>query len=271
MNHHRVKPDQHLKLNDHDAQDTGEYQAEGEAKERTEHLRQKLDALQERLYAEGTRAVLVVFQGMDTSGKDGTIRHVMSGVNPQGCIVTSFKAPTPTEKSHDFLWRVHAACPPRGYIGIFNRSHYEDVLITRAHDEITDKEAQRRMRQIRDFEKMLTESGTRILKFFLHLSKDEQKARLLARLDRPEKRWKFSQQDIAERVFWKAYRKAYEEAISATSTKEAPWFVVPSDHKWYRNLVVAEHLVQALEEMDPHPPKLKGLDWGKLRQDVSES
>jgi PPK2 family polyphosphate:nucleotide phosphotransferase len=271
MNHYRVKPDTRVNLDEHDARDTGDYKHKAEVAERTEHLRQKLDGLQELLYAEGKSAVLVVLQGIDTGGKDGTIRHVMSGVNPQGCIVTSFKAPTPLETAHDFLWRTHAACPPHGYIGIFNRSHYEDVLVTRVHEMITDKEAERRLHQIREFEKMLTRNGTRILKFFLHISEDEQKKRLLERLDNADKHWKFSAQDLKERGYWKAYQKAFEEALSATSTEEAPWFVVPSNHKWYRNWVVADCLVQTLEEMDPHPPKVDGLDWKKLRQDLSES
>ena len=260
-----------MNLHDRDAGDTGDYTSEEETADRTEQLRRKLDGLQERLYAEGSRAVLVVLQGIDTAGKDGTIRHVMSGVNPQGCVVTSFNTPTPLEKAHDFLWRVHAACPAHGHIGIFNRSHYEDVLITRVHGWITDKEAQHRLRQIREFEKILTNNGTRILKFFLHISKEEQKKRLLARLNDPEKRWKFSRQDVKERGYWKAYRKAFEEALSATSTEAAPWFVVPADHKWYRNLVVADRLVHALEDMDPHPPKIHGIQWRKVGRKVSEA
>ncbi|HLX63026.1 MAG TPA: polyphosphate kinase 2 family protein [Planctomycetota bacterium] len=271
MKHYRVKPDKRVNLDDYDAHDTGGYKHEEEVADRTEKLRQKLDALQERLYAEGSRAVLIVLQGIDTGGKDGTIRHVMSGVNPQGCIVTSFKTPTLPEKAHDFLWRIQAACPPYGFIGIFNRSHYEDVLITRVHKSITDKEAKHRLSQIRDFEKMLSNNRTRILKFFLHISKDEQKKRLLARLDDPDKHWKFSAQDLKERGYWKAYRKAFEEALSATSTEESPWFVVPANHKWYRNLVVADCLVAALEDMNPRPPKAHGIDWKKLREEVSAS
>lgn len=271
MNHDRVHPDKSLNLHDDGARDTGNYKSKGETVDRTERLRLTLDALQERLYAEGSRAVLMVLQGINSAGKDGTIRHVMSGVNPQGCIVTSFKAPTPLEQAHDFLWRIHAACPPRGYIGIFNRSHYEDVLVTRVHNTITDKEAEHRLHQIRDFEKMLTHNGTRILKFFLHISEDEQKKRLLERLDNADKHWKFSLQDLKERGYWKAYQKAFEEALSATSTEEAPWFVVPANHKWYRNLVVADRLVQTLTEMDPQPPKVDGIDWKKMRRDVSET
>jgi PPK2 family polyphosphate:nucleotide phosphotransferase len=267
----RLKPGVRLKLHRLDSGDTGDYASAEEAEPRTEQLRQKLDMLQERLYAEGRRAVLVVLQGMDTSGKDGTIRHVLSGVNPQGCIVTSFKTPTPTENAHDFLWRIHAACPPRGYIGIFNRSHYEDVLITRVHGWITEKEAESRLQQIRKFEKMLAENGTRVLKFFLHISKGEQKKRLLERMERPDKHWKYSPQDIKERSYWGAYQKTFEQVLSATSTREAPWFVVPADHKWFRNLVVATSLVKALEEMDPSAPKLRGLDWAKLRREMVKS
>jgi len=271
MNHYRVKPGQAVDLHDHDAHDTGDYENKEEATERTEHLRQKLDALQELLYAEGNRAVLIVLQGIDTAGKDGTIRHVMSGVNPQGCRVTSFKAPTPLEVTHDFLWRIHAACPPHGYIGIFNRSHYEDVLITKVHDSITEKETGRRLGEIRDFEKMLTNSGTRVLKFFLHISEKEQKQRLLERLDNADKHWKFSLQDLKERGYYQSYQKAFDDALSATSTEESPWFVVPANHKWYRNLVVAENLVHALKDMDPQLPKIHDMDWKKLRHDVEET
>jgi PPK2 family polyphosphate:nucleotide phosphotransferase len=271
MKRYRIKPGKRVNLNDYDARETGDYMSKEEAVDRTEHLRQKLDGLQERLYAEGSRAVLIVLQGIDAAGKDGTIRHVMSGVNPQGCIVTSFKIPTPLEKAHDFLWRVHKACPPHGYLAIFNRSHYEDVLITRVHGWISSKEAQRRLGEIRDFEKMLSSSGTRILKFFLHISKDEQKKRFLERLDDSDKRWKFSPQDRKERGYWKAYHKAFEEAISATSTEEAPWFIVPANHKWYRNLVVADCLVQAFEDMDPRPPKIHGMHWKKIRREILET
>lgn len=271
MKDYYVKPQRRLRLPDHDAGDTGSYAGEKDAGARTEQLKRKLDELQERLYAEGRRALLVVLQGIDTSGKDGTIRHVMSGINPEGCVVTSFKTPTPIEIAHDFLWRVHVACPSRGYIGIFNRSHYEDVLITRVHGWINEAEAKHRLEEIRDFEKLLTRSGTRIVKFFLHISKEEQRKRLLARLDDKDKHWKFSAQDLKERGYWKAYQRAFEEALSATSTKEAPWYVVPANHHWYRNLVVAEHLVQTLREMDPKPPKSPGVDWKKLRRQVSRS
>ena len=271
MQHHRVKSGHHVDLEKHDPGDTGDYKVESEAASRINGLRQKLDALQERLYAEGTRALLVVLQGIDTAGKDGAIRHVMSGINPQGCIVTPFKTPTPREEAHDFLWRAHAACPPRGYIGIFNRSHYEEVLITRVHDLITDKVAERRLQAIRDFEAALTNDGTRVLKFFLHISKDEQKARILGRVDDANKHWKISPADLGERRYWDAYQTAFEQALSATSTDDAPWFIVPANHKWYRDLVVAQHVVNALEDMDPRAPKLADIDWTRLRQDVLES
>lgn len=271
MNRYRVAPNSRVSLQDHHANDTGAYKRAEDAADRTVQLKLTLDAMQERLYAEGTRAVLVVLQGIDTAGKDGTIRHVMGGLNPQGCIVASFKTPTPLEQEHDFLWRVHASCPPHGYIGIFNRSHYEDVLITRVHGRLTDKEAQRRFGQIRAFEELLTDNGTRILKLFLHISKEEQKTRLLARVDDPAKHWKVSPQDLKERGYWKEYKEAFEEALTATSTAAAPWYVVPANHKWYRNLVVADLLVHALEEMDPRPPTSHGIDWTKVRKEVTES
>lgn len=265
-----VPPGSRIKLSDIDPANTHGVQ-KSEASERLAKNLERLSVLQYLLYAESRRSLLVVLQGIDAGGKDGTIRHVMSGLNPQGVSVTAFKVPEGAEKRHDYLWRVHQAVPEWGQIGIFNRSHYEDVLITRVHGWITDKEAQRRLRQIRDFEKTLTNNGTRILKFLLHISKEEQKRRLLARLDNADKRWKFSAQDIKERGYWKAYQRAFEEALSATSTEEAPWFVVPADHHWYRNLVVADYLVRALEDMDPRPPKIHGIDWKKLRKRVSET
>jgi PPK2 family polyphosphate:nucleotide phosphotransferase len=226
----------------------------------------RLDGLQERLYANGHRALLIVLQGMDTSGKDGTIKHVMSGVNPQGCRVVAFKAPSKEELSRDFLWRVHREVPPKGFIGIFNRSHYEDVLITRVHGWISDKVAKRRFNQIKEFEDLLYESGTAILKFFLHISKDEQKERLEARVRDPEKRWKWSSGDLEERQLWEDYMQAFEQVMSATSTECAPWYVVPANRKWYRNLVVADRVVAALEEMKlKTPPEPEGVDFRKLK------
>jgi PPK2 family polyphosphate:nucleotide phosphotransferase len=240
--------------------DTGPFKDKADAKPETEKLLEHLDQLQYRLYAEGRRSLLIILQGMDTSGKDGTIRHVMSGVSPQSCQVTSFKVPTAEERAHDFLWRIHRAVPAAGNMGIFNRSLYEDVLVTRVHGQISDDEAKRRFNRINDFEKLLVQSGTTILKFYLGISKEEQKKRLESRLKDPDKRWKLSPADIAERRFWPQYQKYYAEAIKATSTKHAPWYLVPANHKWYRNHFVAYTIVKTLKEMNPQfPPAAKGL------------
>jgi len=266
MNAHRVNPESRVKLNKLPTDDTGKYDPKNDGKDqaqaRTDELLEKLAILQERLYANGEQALLIVLQGMDTSGKDGTIKHVMSGVNPQGCRVTSFKAPSTRELSHDFLWRVHQETPPRGYIGLFNRSYYEDVLITRVHDMISDKVAKQRFGQINDFERLLQQNGTTVLKFFLHISKDEQRKRLEARIQNPEKRWKFNPTDVAERKRWSTYVDVYEDALSATSTECAPWYIVPADYKWYRNLVVAEAVLTALQAMNLRcPPPPDGIDF----------
>ena len=206
----------------------------------------ELSSLQEWMYAAQTHSVLMVLQGLDTSGKDGTISHVMSSMNPQGCDVASFKVPTPDEAAHDFLWRIHKQTPGKGMITIFNRSHYEDVLVTRVHKLVSDEVVQTRYGQIRNFEKLLADENTIVLKFFLHLSKDEQKARLLAREDDPEKAWKLSAADWKERGFWDDYITAYEDALGATAAPAAPWYVVPADHKWFRNLAIATTLVETL-------------------------
>jgi PPK2 family polyphosphate:nucleotide phosphotransferase len=265
-----VKGGRKLSLGSYDPDDTGEYkkndQGKAKAKAETAKLIARLDGLQERLYANATRSLLVVLQGMDTSGKDGTIKSVMSGVNPQGCKVVAFKAPSKDELAHDFLWRVHREVPPNGYIGIFNRSHYEDVLITRVHGWVSDKVVKRRYDQIKEFEELLTENGTTILKFFLHISKEEQKERLEARIADPEKRWKWNSGDLEERKLWDEYLKAFEDVISATSTDCAPWYIVPANRKWYRNLVVADRIVNVLEDMKlKTPPAPDGVDFTKLR------
>jgi PPK2 family polyphosphate:nucleotide phosphotransferase len=222
-----------------------------------------LTELQGRLWAEGRRAVLLVLQGMDTSGKDGTIRHVFAGVNPQACRVASFKVPTGTELAHDYLWRIHALCPAHGEIGIFNRSHYEDVVVARVKQLVPKDVWRHRFRHIREFERTLSDEGTRVLKVFLHISKDEQRERLQARLDDPTKTWKFRLGDVDDRKLWDDFMDAYEEALTETSTDWAPWHVVPADHKWVRNFAVATLLVDTLRDMDPKlpdpPPELKGL------------
>jgi len=258
-----------FKLKAYDPDETGEYkktdQGKDKAKAETTKLIAKLAGLQERLYANATRSVLIVLQGMDTSGKDGTIRNVMYGVNPQGCRVVSFKVPSKEELAHDFLWRVHREVPPNGHVGIFNRSHYEDVLITRVHGWVSDATVKRRFNQIKEFEELLHENGTVILKFFLHISKAEQKERLEARIADPEKRWKWNSSDLEERKLWDRYVQAYEDAISVTSTKHAPWYIVPANRKWYRNLVVAERVVEALEGLKlKTPPGPEGVDFSKI-------
>jgi len=270
MKKYRVEPDSKLRLDKYDPDDTGKYKKTDKGKDKartiTSELTAKLQSLQERLYANADRSLLIVLQGMDTSGKDGTIKQVMSGVNPQGCHVATFKTPSSNELAHDFLWRVHSQVPPNGHIGIFNRSHYEDVLITRVHKMISDKVETQRLNQIKEFEELLTENGTTILKFFLHISKDEQKERLNARIRAPEKRWKLNEGDLEERKLWTDYMKAFEDVLSATSTASAPWYIVPANHKWYRNLIVAERVVDALEDMKLKcPPAPKGMDFKRLK------
>ena len=223
-------------------------------------LNDELAALQERLWAERSRSLLVVLQAMDTAGKDSTIKNVFSGVNPQGVHVTSFKAPTSTELEHDFLWRIHAAAPGDGDIGVFNRSHYEDVLVVRVKELVSESVWRERYELINNFERQLTHGGTTIIKFFLHISESEQAKRLQARLDNPAKRWKFNPDDLTERARWPAYQQAYQEAIENTSTSHAPWHIIPSDRKWYRNWAVARVVVDALTEMNPQYPDPPELD-----------
>jgi PPK2 family polyphosphate:nucleotide phosphotransferase len=226
-----------------------------------------LAALQDMLYAQDRWAVLLVFQAMDAAGKDGTIKHVMSGVNPQGCQVYSFKAPSAEDLDHDFLWRCMKYVPERGRVGIFNRSYYEETLVVRVHSEflakqtlppelITKKIWKERFEDIRNFERYLTRNGVIILKFFLHVSKGEQKRRFLERLENPEKNWKFSANDIKERAFWNDYMRAYEDLIRNTSAPEAPWYVVPADNKWFTRIVVAAAVIEALDALDLHYPKV---------------
>ncbi len=214
-----------------------------------------------RLYAENRRAVLLVLQGMDTAGKDGTIRTVMTGINPQSCQIASFKQPSQLELDHDFLWRIHNAVPRRGNIGIFNRSHYGDVLVVRVHQLVSEAELETRYDRINDFERLLVEGKVTILKCFLHISKEEQRERLQARLDNPDKRWKFSKGDIAERKRWDDYQSAYEQALTRCNTEHAPWHIIPSDRKWYRNMTVSRLLRETLEKLNPKfPPCEEGLE-----------
>lgn len=259
-----IKPGSKTALTDIDPSDTHGIDKKEAQKTFPKHC-EKLAELQYRLYAEAKRAVLVVLQGIDAAGKDGTIRHVMSGLNPQGVTVTPFKVPEGEEKRHDFLWRIHKAVPEWGTMGIFNRSHYEDVLVVRVHDLVPKKIWSKRYEQINDFERMLSESNTRIVKFLLYISKEEQAQRFQERIDDKNKRWKFSSADIKEREFWDQYIEAYDEMLRKCSTDWAPWYVIPSNHKWFRNLAVAEILVETMEEMRLKFPKAAdGLDGVKF-------
>jgi PPK2 family polyphosphate:nucleotide phosphotransferase len=269
-----------FRLKDFDPGDTDSVKSKKTAESMVEHSSAMLAEMQERLYAQDVWALLVIFQGMDAAGKDGAIKHVMSGINPQGCDVYSFKAPTNEELEHDFLWREHKVVPGRGKIGIFNRSYYEEVLVVRVHphllkaeklpDELITKNVwKERYEDINAFEQFLTRNGVVIRKFFLHISKKEQKKRFLARLDDSKKNWKFSMDDIKERKFWNDYQKAYEEMVQNTATKRAPWYVIPADNKWYGRLVVASAIIEALDGLDlafPDVDKEKKKELASIRQ-----
>ena len=270
LNRFRVdKPDK-FRLADYDCADTcGLSIDKVDAKTMLADGVLRLAEMQERLYAENRSAVLAIFQAMDAAGKDGAIAHVMSGVNPQGCQVHAFKAPSAEELDHDFLWRIAKNVPERGRIGIFNRSHYEEVLVVRVHSELLAKQRlpsalvtkdiwEERFKSIRHFERHLARNGTRVVKFFLHVSKEEQRRRFLARLEEPAKRWKFSMGDIAERKLWDKYMSAYEDMIRATSRPHAPWYVVPADHKWFARIVIAAAMGKVLDDIDPQIPKVEG-------------
>jgi PPK2 family polyphosphate:nucleotide phosphotransferase len=260
-----VKPGKKMRLADWDPEDTLGWDKGHKTQHSLEKSIEKLDQLQYLLYAEHKRALLIVLQGLDAAGKDGTIRHVIAGVNPQGCKVTPFKKPSVEETEHDFLWRIHKAVPEHGDIGIFNRSHYEDVLVVRVHDLVPKDVWTKRYDQINEFERMLHQNNVKILKFFLHISKDEQKKRFQQRIDDPDRRWKISEADFAERKFWDDYTRAYEDALAKCSTPHAPWFIVPSNKKWFRNLAVSHIITETLESMDMKFPAptvdIKKLKW----------
>ena len=245
----RINPDAKVKLNKLDPANTGKHESEAAAKQETEHYLKKLTRQQAVLYAEHKHSILVVLQALDAGGKDGTVNHVFSALNPQGARVAGFKQPTAAELAHDFLWRVHPHAPGHGEIAIFNRSHYEDVLVTRVHKLIDKATWAARYRRIRDFEALLAENGTTILKFFLHISKEEQLARFAQRLDDPARNWKISESDYSERALWDDYIEAFEDAMHATSTREAPWYVIPSNHKWFRNLAVSQIMADTMEDL----------------------
>ena len=257
----RVEPGTGVRLADIDPDESEQYRRKKDVAEELKGHRDRIADLQARLYGEQRRSLLIVLQAMDTGGKDGTIKGVFAGVNPQGCQVWSFKAPSNEEAAHDFLWRYHQKAPPKGMIHIFNRSHYEDVLIVRVKDLVPESVWRPRYEAISQFEYALTMSGVTVLKFFLHISKDEQKRRLESRLQDPDKRWKFSSNDLKERACWEDYQAAFEDAVNECSTEYAPWYVVPANKKWYRNLVVARTIADTLEAMDPRfPAAEKGLE-----------
>lgn len=256
MDSYLVRPGRKVDLQDFDPDDTQLVRGgKAEAKAENAAIQKRLANLQELLYAGHQWKLLIVLQGMDTSGKDGTIGHVMAGFNPVGTRVVSFKKPSPEEVDHDYLWRVHRQTPGNGEAVVFNRSHYEDVLIVRVHGLVPKSRWKKRYDQIKAFEQMLHDEGTVILKFFLHISKEEQRARLQARIEDPTKRWKFQHSDIDERKLWKDYQRAYEDALSKTSTEWAPWYVVPANQKWYRNYVVGSTIVEALENLHMKYPE----------------
>ncbi len=273
---YKVTQGKNFKLADFKTDDTGQFNDKKQAKAAMRDNIEKLKVLQEKLYAQDKYALLLIFQAMDAAGKDSTIEHVMSGVNPQGCEVYSFKKPSKEEMDHGYLWRCAKREPQRGRIGIFNRSYYEEVLVVKVHnllrfsqipqDRIDDKIWQKRYRQIRDYESYLYDNGIIPLKFFLNVSKEEQKNRFIKRIDRPEKNWKFAMGDIAEREHWNDYQAAYQQAIRETACPEAPWFVIPADHKWYMRYLVSHIIVQELEKLNLRFPKLPAEEMAKLAE-----
>jgi PPK2 family polyphosphate:nucleotide phosphotransferase len=276
----RVTNGDKFHLKDYDPADTSGLKDKDKALRTLQQSVDLLSHFQEKLYAQNRWAMLVIFQAMDAAGKDGAIKHVMSGINPQGCSVTAFKAPSPEELAHGYLWRAHKATPERGKIGIFNRSYYEEVLVVRVHrellaaeqlpEELVDKNIwKRRYEDINNFERYMAGNGVVVLKFFLHLSKGEQKKRFLERLELPDKNWKFSMADIKERGYWKEYQQAYEEMIQNSATKHAPWYVIPADNKWFTRLAVASAIIQAVNQLDlqfPEVDKHKKKELAKIRQ-----
>ncbi len=268
-----VKPGNKINLDDIDADFKPEGLSRDEAEVELEDLTKRLRELQHLMYAEDSRSLLIVLQGRDAAGKDGTIRQIFGPMNPQGCRVTSFKVPSKIEAAHDFLWRSHIAAPKRGMVGIFNRSHYEDVLVVRVHDLVPKRVWSERYDHINAFEKLLTDSRTLILKFYLHIDREEQLERFKKRIDNPRKNWKISDADYSERPFWDAYTKAFEDAISKCSTDDAPWFVIPANRKWFRNLAIAEIVVEAMEglEMQYPEPEVDMEEIRKLYHEAEEA
>lgn len=276
----KVKPSQTVSLANYDTAFCGEFNDKKGAKQLLEKDIKRLDELQYQLYAENRRSLLIVFQAMDAAGKDGSIKHVFSGLNPQGCEVHSFKSPSGNELEHDYFWRHYSKLPARGNIGIFNRSHYENVLVTRVHPEfilnenlpgitttadITPDFWEKRYRQINDFERNISENGTTVIKFFLHVSKEEQKKRFLERISKPAKNWKFSSNDVRERQYWDNYQEAYELALSKTSTEVAPWYIIPADNKWFTHIAIGSIIVDTLKKMNIQMPEISKVEKDALK------
>ena len=271
-----VKPNAKVNLSEYKTDDTGDYSSKKDAKDSLVKNIRKMIKLQGKLYADDRYSLLLIFQAMDAAGKDGTIKHVMSGLNPQGTQVYSFKQPSAEELNHNYLWRINKALPERGRIGIFNRSYYEEVLVVRVHNLIENEKIpgslvkdniwQQRYKEINNFEKYLFDNGTVILKFFLHVSKAEQKRRFLERIDKKSKNWKFSASDLKEREFWENYMQCFQEAISVTSTKHAPWYIIPADHKWYMRLAVSEVIVNAMSKLPINYPRLNEEQLKNLQE-----
>ena len=251
----RVKPGNHVKLKDIDASFKDKHESHEHALPEIEAYSQRLRELQYLMYAESKRSLLICLQGRDAAGKDGTINHVLAAMNPQGCTVTGFKVPTPEEAAHDFLWRYHRVAPARGQVAVFNRSHYEDVLVVRVHDLVPKNIWSQRYEQINDFEHMLRENGTHILKFYLHIDADEQLKRFKERIADPARHWKISEGDYAERAYWDDYTTAFEAVFSKCSTEHAPWFIIPANHKWFRNLAISKIVVETLEALGMQFPE----------------
>ena len=265
-----VKPGTKVALKNFDSKSHGKYKSHADAQEEFQAKLLKMNQLQHLLYAQNKHSVLVVLQGMDTAGKDGVIRHVLSAMNPQGCTITRYNEPGELEKGHDFLWRVHPHVPAKGEVAIFNRSHYEDVLVPRVHKLVPDKKWTERYELINDFERLLVkETNTTILKLFLHISKNEQLARFKQRLDDPARNWKISESDYSERRYWDEYTSAYEEIFHRTSTDHAPWFIIPSDHKWFRDLAISKLIVETLDNLNMKEPPAR-VDLAEIRRKYHE-
>ncbi|HEU0273920.1 MAG TPA: polyphosphate kinase 2 family protein [Candidatus Udaeobacter sp.] len=273
-NYHKkliVKPESKIRLKHFDPGYCGKNESHKSALSEIQENLEKMDRLQYRMYAEDKHSLLIVLQGLDAAGKDGVVRHVLTGMNPEGCVCSNFKQPTKEELAHDFLWRVHPHVPARGSVAIFNRSHYEDVLVARVHQLVPEKVWSKRYDQINDFERLIaTENNTAILKFFLHISKEEQLDRFKKRLDDPARQWKISDSDYKEREYWGDYTNAFEDVFNKTSTEHAPWFIVPSNHKWFRDLVISQIIVRQMEDLDMQLPE-PSVNLAEIRREYHQA